>query len=843
VFPRSRTLPRFNDPGAANRFTSACSPIVYRDELFGPHFSRSLFVSEPVHNLVHREVLSAKGATFQGERAFDERTSEFLASSDNWFRPTMLQTGPDGALWVTSMYRAVIEHPQWIPPETQKKLDLRAGHDKGRIYRVYPTGSRPRPIPRLDRLDTKGLVAALDSPSGWQRDLAQQMLLWRKDRKAIEPLEKLAASSPRPLARLHALCTLDGLNALTPAVLVKALADKHPGVRRQAVRLCEGRFAASTDIGKALLVCVNDKDTGVRLQLAFTLGEWSDARAGTALGRLLRRDSGDRFLHAAAMSSLNKDNLDKVLQALLDGAPPAGLIESLMRQASAMGHDRATVTLLSQVAEIPRGKTPGWRLDVLAALLDGLEQRGSSLARLDREGSKEVKAAVARVAGLFAHARKTAGDNNQPEAERLRCLRILGRGVDRVEKDRDLLGNLLTPRTPEAVQLGAVRSLSRQASAEVPPLLLRGWKSYGARLRAAVLDSLMQRPAWVPSLLSALEDNTVLTLELDAARRQQLLGHRDPRIRKRAAKILAGALSPDRQKVIDSYLPALKKPGDKEKGKAIFTKACATCHKLGMIGSEVGPDLAALASKSAEYLLIAILDPNRAVEARYLSYQATTLDGRIFTGILTNETGNSITLLNNEGKSKVILRKNLESLTSSGKSLMPEGLEKDVSLSAMADLLAFLRSQAPAPRPKTQPGNKPATVRAEADGSLRLLASKAEIYGPNLVLEKQYGNLGFWSHEDDRATWTVVVPRAGEYEVWFDHACDGGAAGNTFVLEADEVLLTGKVASTGSWDTYKTARFGKVKLPAATVRITMRSKGAIRGALIDLRGVRLVPVK
>ena len=100
---------------------------------------------------------------------------------------------------------------------------------------------KPRAIPRLDKLDTAGLVAALDSPSGWQRDMAQQMLLWRGDQAAVPLLKKLASTSARPLARLHALCTLDGLNALTPESW-QGLADAHPGVRRHAVRLCEGHF-------------------------------------------------------------------------------------------------------------------------------------------------------------------------------------------------------------------------------------------------------------------------------------------------------------------------------------------------------------------------------------------------------------------------------------------------------------------------------------------------------------------------------------------------------------------------------------------------------------------------
>ncbi len=842
VFPRSRTLPRFNDPGAANRFTSACSPIVYRDDLFGPAFSLSTFVSEPVHNLVHREVLARRGVTFSSDRAGDERTSEFLASSDNWFRPTMLRTGPDGALWVADMYRAVIEHPEWIPRDVQKRLDLRAGHDRGRLYRVYPVGSKPRAIPRLDRLDTAGLVAALDSPSGWQRDLAQMMLLWKGDKKAGPALKKMLASK-RPLARLHALCTLDGLGLVEPGMLVEALKDTSPAVRREAVRLCEKQLPGSKALQAGLLERVRDPDPAVRLQLACSLGEWKDGRAGRALGRLLVSGGEDRFLRAAALSSLHRDNLDAVLAAVLEDRPPAGLVETLMHQAAALGHDRATLTLLGKIADIPEGETPGWRLDVLAAFLDGLGERGSSLAGMRDRAGKDLAAAIERTAGLFARARKGAADDRLAEAERIRCVRVLGRGVSGHREDLRLLGALLRPTVPASVQSAAVAALGRLGTAEVPALLLAGWKGHAPALRGQVLDVLLQRPAWVPALLTALEKKQVLAVDIDAARRQRLLAQKDRVLRARAEKVLAGGVSPDRQKVIDTYRTALKSAGDAVKGKAVFARSCSACHRLENTGNPVGPDLAALSNKSAEYLLVAILDPNRAVEARYLAYRAELNDGRVFTGLLSAETGTSITLVELDGKARTILRKNIDNLASTGKSHMPEGLEKEVSVPAMADLLAYLSAQTPAVKPKVFPGNTPALVRAGRDGSLELLATNAEIYGPRLILEETYRNLGFWASAGDRAVWTVEVPRAGKYEVRLDHACDSSAAGNEFVLEADEVLLTGKVASTGSWDRYVTRKFGAVRLPAGRIRLTMRSRGMIRGALIDLRAIKLVPLK
>ena len=222
--------PRFNDPGMANHVTSANSPTPYRDELFGPWFATSLFVSEPVHNLVHRMVLEPDGVTFRGRRGPNGSGREFLASSDNWFRPTMLKTGPDGALWIADMYRAVIEHPEWIPDDWEKRLDLRAGSEQGRIYRVYPVDRKPRPIPRLDRLDEAGLVAALDSPSGWQRDTAQRLLLHRG---GIEGRRAAAIAGRAHEAAADAGCRRSGRSP-TSAAWTKSSAPRRADRRRSA---------------------------------------------------------------------------------------------------------------------------------------------------------------------------------------------------------------------------------------------------------------------------------------------------------------------------------------------------------------------------------------------------------------------------------------------------------------------------------------------------------------------------------------------------------------------------------------------------------------------------------
>jgi putative heme-binding domain-containing protein len=157
-----------------------------------------------------------------------------------------------------------------------------------------------------------------------------------------------------------------------------------------------------------------------------------------------------------------------------------------------------------------------------------------------------------------------------------------------------------------------------------------------------------------------------------------------------ATKLFSGASDPDRQKVLREYQDVISFPGDKRRGKEVFAKRCAVCHRLEDVGHAVGPDLAALANKSAQYLLTSILDPSREVDSRYIEYLAVTKAGRTFTGILVSETATSITLKGQEAKEQVLLRSELEELNSTGKSLMPEGLEKDLSKQDFADLIEYL---------------------------------------------------------------------------------------------------------------------------------------------------------
>jgi putative membrane-bound dehydrogenase-like protein len=846
VYPVSRTLPRFNDPWAANRFTSACSVIVYRDEFFGPAFAGNSFVSEPVHNLVHREIMSPAGVTITSRRAPDEQHSEFLASSDNWTRPTTIQTGPDGAIWVADMYRQVIEHPEWIPKDWQERLDLRAGHDKGRIYRVYPVGKKPRAIPRLDKLTTAELVASLNSPNGWQRDLVQQMLIQKKDRDSVPLLEKQALESSRPLCRLQALCTLDGLNALSPEILEKALADSSSGVRRHAVRLCENHLKDSPTLATAILKMVDDPDSHVRMQLAFSLGAYPDRKAGEALGQLVRK-SDDPYLLAAAMSSVNKTNLGPMMLTVIsvwqgEPSPSPVLASNLLRMALALKDQDGLAGFLQEVGLSPGGRLHPWNLAAFAGFLDALDQMNSSLTKLSDDSNGELKDALKTLDRLFTLARTVVADENADLEWKVAAVRVLGRDPKQKSKDLVQLANLLTLQISPELQAVAVEALGRIRDDQVPELLLRNWKALSPKLRGEILDVLFRRDGGVRAVVEAIQRKQILAADVDTPRRQRLLQDKNPGIRDQAAKLLAFAVSPDRQKVIESYHSVLTTKGDPARGKQVFAKSCGTCHRLRDVGQQVGPDLASVGDKSPPSLLTAILDPNQAVEARYVNYVATTKNGLTFTGILASETGTSITLTGTDGKPQTILRKDLDELTSTGKSLMPEGLEKELRPEDIADVIAFIRADVPPPQRKSFEGNKPELVTPLGDGTIRLYPTNCEIYGVEIVMEKQYGNLGYWTSEEDHAVWTIEVPKAARHRVRITWACANDSAGNGFVIQAGPARINGNVQGTGTWDDYKTTTIGEVDLPAGRHKVVFRSAGKIKGALIDLKELRLAPI-
>ena len=690
VYPARAPEKRYHSFEQSGHFTSACAPMIYRDEvLFGPGREEHMFVCEPFHNLVHHEILSENGVSFSARRAMDEQESEFLTSDDRWFRPVMARLGPDGALWVVDMYRFMIEHPDWLPPGGKSELEpfYRHGENQGRIYRIFPKGKRPGPLPRLDKMNVEQLVATLESSNGWQRDKAQQLLIWKADRAAVPLLQKMATREGNSLGRLHALCTLDGMGALAAELVAKALGDIDERVRREAVRLSESFAKKNPELIAELSKRLDDSSPKVRLQLACTLGEFDKLEAGALLGRLLVRNYENRYIVVGALSSATKHcaALDEAVAAAPMAAVNA-LAEDLLNVSLALGEREGVRKLLLRILSDANGRASTDQMRILGRFIDGLAGRKSAFVDFAGHGDEAAKAG-----NLFAAARKIAMAAEESAERRSAAIGLLGRDPGARVEDLQLMKQLLSPRVPGEIQKAVVKSLANWGDPSVPQQFADAWPGQLPDVRGAMLDEFLGREAWTLTLLQLMEGGKIEARELDAPRRDRLLKHNSERVRDVAQKVLGATVNPARQKVVEEYRPALALQADAGKGSEVFARLCASCHKLDNIGREVGPDLRAVGNRSSEILLTSILDPGSAVDPRYLAYSCKLANDEEVYGIIVGESASSITMKSADGNTRSILRTEIGSLTSAKISLMPEGLESGMTPQELADLIQFLQ--------------------------------------------------------------------------------------------------------------------------------------------------------
>ena len=376
VFPISRPLERFNDPSHINRVTSGCGLGLYRDTLLGEAFYGDAFVCEPVHNLVRRLKLRPRGVTFSAHRPEGKTAPEFLASTDNWFRPAEIRTGPDGGLWVVDMYRFLVEHPRWIHPRRLAQIDVRAGSDRGRIYRVLPTGKKAWPVPDLTQRSGAGLAKAIESPNGTLRELAHQQIVWSADKAAVPGLRRLVRTGSQPQTRIQALAALSELGRLAKRDIASGLGDAHPAVRRHAIRLGEALVDGGPDWIERLAKRADDPDPFVRQQLAYSLGQATQPKAGKTLAKLLLRDAADPYLAAAILSSSPPHMAAIQKTALSSSSIPEAVAKQIQQIAARIGAKPEIITEAESNKPQPAVATN--RSDVLKQFAQAAALKGTS---------------------------------------------------------------------------------------------------------------------------------------------------------------------------------------------------------------------------------------------------------------------------------------------------------------------------------------------------------------------------------------------------------------------------------------------------------------------------------
>lgn len=826
--------------GPSNRVTAATGLGVLRDDAWGAEWNGDLFVCESVGNLIHHLRVEPRGATFVGKRLSGQTTSEFLASYSPWFRPVEAISGPDGGLWIVDMCRWVIEHPTWIPADVLSQLDLRAGSDQGRIFRITRTNQKPREPILFDRMTHHQLVAALESPNGWQRDLAMEMLVWDGASDVADELRALIHSSPNPATRLQALATLaqlpsSGQSLLSAQEIAAALADPHPGIRRHAIRWAEGFPELHTTLF-AMATSVESTDIPLCQQLAWSLGEVNTAAAEVALAELIIRWSHDRYVFAAALSSLHEQNAAGVVQHVLNAAPIKTLSEpqiaELLALSIALTPDRSRPLCAAFVADAPLGdqRQTTRRLNLL---LDAMVQAGISAETQSAHLSDPLIAAV------FAGARQIVADPSAATDERAQAAGLLARSRQFAEQDAAALLPLLQPQVPVELQRAAIEGLGRLNDETAFAAAIAPWETLTPTIRELLMQEMLARSAGAEAILSALETGAFPLTALNATRRQQLLVHPVDTIRIRTETALRHTASGTRAEVVEAYADVLTTAGEVGRGREVFRKACASCHLLEGTGYAIGPDLAALANRAPESLLVSILDPSRDVDARYLQYVARTDDGRTLTGMLTDETGAGFTLVGQNDERHVVLRSQLDELRSTKKSLMPDAIERDLTRQELADVIVYL-VEVRGERKQT-PGNQPRVIVADAAGHYELPASAAAIYGGDIEYEAGPRAIGYWHGEQDFAEWVIEVEREGTFDVLLDWSCAPYSAGNRLALDCGRQRLQWTVQSTGAWDRMETISLGTLTLSPGRTRLVVRPDSPLtKPALLDLQTVRLV---
>jgi putative membrane-bound dehydrogenase-like protein len=697
-----RTSQRLGDPRFANwpseekvpggYVTSGCSPVIYSADRFPPEFRGNSFMCDPANNVVHRDRLERNGpATFVAHRA-DEKC-EFLASTDNWFRPVWLTLGPDGALYVCDFYREVIETPLSLPDDIKKKYNLES-RGRGRIWRVVPTDGKKMPWPNLRAESTAELVKHLGDGNGWWRLTAQRLLVERHDESAATSLEELAVKGPISESRIHALWSLQGLEALSDGALHRAFSDPDPDIRVQALQLAEWHWAPRYPIPLAVIAAAVDPDPRVRYQAALTLGS-VDGNVG-ALASVLIRDGADPWAQTAALSSATHCAPDLLAlmtndTGFLRADHAAAVLSRLATVIGAQADDAALARVFKLLAEQPDSAT--WPVAVLDGLGQGLQNGKRSLRKMWDQPPPALADAIYGVLPLFRRAATVAADPKANLGERVTALLRLAYGPFNVAVDA--LAGALGPQNPPELQVAAVHALAAHDQPRVAELLLAHWDEYGPAVRREVVEALCARPGRLTKLFDAMAAKQVSPAQIEAPRRLQILKIPNAAVRKRAQELFANIGNPDRKRVIEEYRPVLDLKPDLARGKAVFAKNCMTCHKLGDEGHDVGPNLrGALGNKTKDALLIDILDPNREVDPRFVNYQVMTTAGRLVTGLLAVETPASVTLRRADNAEDTILRTQIESIQATTQSLMPDELEKQLSKQDLADVIAYLLSQA-----------------------------------------------------------------------------------------------------------------------------------------------------
>jgi putative heme-binding domain-containing protein len=644
--------------------TKARSGLIYRGHVFASNYLGSVFIADPEAHVIHREILFENGLGWMAQRARDELENEFLISKDPSFHPTQIICGPDGALYVA---------------------DMQLGGDSGRIYRIVPEGFKQLPVPRLGKLPTRELAAMLAHANGWHRDTAARLLVERHEPAAVSLLTNVVNNARIPLARLQALSALDGINGLTPAVLLKALRDADPHVRERAVALCEkivNQENVPDPIWTQLAAMSADPSIRVRYQLAFTVGQIGRPQRINTLAQLITRDITNRWVQSAVLSSVNRGAGQLLVTLASDPRLRNPVALDFQSQLAVMVGAKGQLDEVLQALNFINGA----RLDSLTSftllhgLGEGLRRMGSSLALVDAQGLLQP---------FYDQALQVSLDTTVAEPLRVAAVQLRGVSPYSASDSGETLQAALTTSQPASVHRAIISALGRYENPVVASNLVASWAGFALPARRLAAGALLSRSDRVPLVVTGLEDGRLGVNDLTSPQKDFLRTYPDQTIAQRALRVL-GPTTKGRPDVVERFRGALSVVGSPARGRDLFRERCTGCHRLQGEGFIVGPNLSDIKIQGRAKILSSIVQPNAEITPGFSTSVLESRHGDNLVGIITE--ANSVALSVNEPAKgqESWPRTNIQVTRAEPWSLMPEGLEEGMTTQNMADLLEYL---------------------------------------------------------------------------------------------------------------------------------------------------------
>ena len=719
----------------AGQFTAACGVFAH-----GLDDDRTdIYTCEPTGSLVHRQRSKRMGTRLVPDADLQvPEGHEWLASHDAWFRPVNVTVAPDGAMVIVDMHRAVIEHPDWVPEELKQRPDERWGDQAGRIVSVSSATQlsdvwrelRDKPLGTRDDAE---LVQLIGSDNLWLRQTSERLLLQRAATEA-----SASASGSRTLhANIDALQTLLADTSLTPdarctalrlAVLLAANATRSPIdiARLLAADLsqtgqCELAIVAlrlsrqfpqviSVHPDELLKLVSQSSDGGVRFEAWLCLGAQmgSDAWQATQadLDEVARAwvQDGDPYLLMAAASGLRAQParlLQSWLSTLAQGTKiksaavvqvpqiARGLMAAALRKAES-SHNGDSETGLKTVLEliVQLLREPSIAKSVSE---NGTENGVAQLAALEclQPIAKHPKLRTLVESSTWEQLSKLVENDSLPLRLRVAAIAVLADSPQSDTSER--LGEMVARATaPELI--GPLLQAWCAVGGEAPDaVLLDRLASASPQLQRVLLPLIAASDKRLGLLAQQLEAGQLTPGQFGVAELTKLVERASEKTKSQLQQQLSRIANSNRFQVVEQYKKCLALEPDMQRGVELFRKHCASCHRVGDIGVDVGPNISDSRTKQPLELLTAILEPNLAIDNNFFRFVVLTEDGRVIEGIIAEETADAVVIRGQDDRRELIRREDIAAMKATGVSLMPEGFEAQIDPQAMADLIGFIK--------------------------------------------------------------------------------------------------------------------------------------------------------